>query len=107
MSKDNVDQISELKKIAEKVHNAWNTAWSNNDIDALLDLYADDAIIESPLIPYLLKQERGICNGKKEFRKLLEIAAVRKPTNRQLYQNNYFTDGKTLMWEGCCLILMF
>lgn len=99
MSKDNTDQISELKEIAEKVHNAWNTAWSNNDIDALLDLYADNAVIESPLIPYLLKQERGICNGKEEFRKLLEIAAARKPTNRQFYRNNYFTDGKTLMWE--------
>ena len=88
----------ELKN-AEHIYQAWNKAWSNNDIDALLGLYANDAIIESPLIPYLLGRKSGICNGTKEFRELLEIASARKPNSRQYYRSNYFTDGKTLMWE--------
>lgn len=89
----------ELKQVAEHIFEAWNLAWSNNDINALLALYADDTVIESPLIPYLLGKERGVCEGKEEFRKLLEIAANRKPNNRHYYRNKYFTDGKTLIWE--------
>jgi hypothetical protein len=45
------------------------------------------------------RPKQRICNGKNEFRKLLEIAAARKSVNRQFYRKNYFTDGKTLMWE--------
>jgi ketosteroid isomerase-like protein len=99
MNENNQTEINILMSNAKKIYEAWNIAWSNNDIDALLALYADDAIIESPLIPYLLGKEQGVCEGKEEFRKLLGIAANRKPTNRKYYRKNYFTDGKTLMWE--------
>ena len=51
------------------------------------------------MIPYLLGKESGICNGKEEFRKLLVIAADRKPLNRKYYRKKFFTDGQTLMWE--------
>jgi hypothetical protein len=87
------------KEIAEKIHQAWNSAWAENDIDALLALYADDATIESPLIPYLLGKDQGVCRGKKEFRQLLEIAAHRKPTTRKYYISKYFINGNTLIWE--------
>lgn len=88
-----------LKVAAEKIHHAWDAAWASNDIETLLSLYADNAVIESPLIPYLLDRREGVCNGKEEFRKLLTIAAERKPTNRKHYRRNFFTDGKTLLWE--------
>lgn len=93
------DDINQFNQAAEKIYKSWDRAWANNDVDALLALYADNAIIESPLIPYLLGKESGICNGKNEFRKLLIIAADRKPINRKHYRKNFFTDGKTLMWE--------
>jgi len=99
MNENSNNKINELKIKAEKIYEAWNIAWSNNDIEALLALYAEDAIIESPLIPYLLEREQGVCKGRDEFRKLLVIAAKRKPVKRQYYRKNYFTDGKTLMWE--------
>lgn len=84
---------------AERIYQAWNDAWSQNDIDGLLALYADDTVIESPLIPYLLQQDQGICKGKAALRHLLEIAAARKPHSRHYYRNTYFTNGKTLIWE--------
>lgn len=86
-------------KTTDQIYHAWTTAWANNDVDGLLALYAEDVIVESPLIPYLLGISRGICEGKEAFRRLLKIAAKRKPTNRQYYRNSYFTDGKTLIWE--------
>lgn len=99
MSNQNLENLNDAVKIADHIYHAWDEAWAKNDIDDLLALYAEDLVIESPLIPYLLGKEKGICEGKAEFRKLLEIAATRKPLNRQYYRKNYFTDGKTLIWE--------
>ena len=62
-------------------------------------MYAPDAVIESPLIPYLLNIEGGVCHGKEALRRLLHIVAERKPKKRQYYRKKYFTDGKTLIWE--------
>src|SRR5437762_11024389 len=98
MSEDKT-QMTSLKENAEKVYQAWDEAWSRNDVEALLALYAEDVIIESPLIPYLLNKESGICKGKEELSKLLIIAAERKPTNRKYYRKKFFTDGETLIWE--------
>lgn len=87
------------EETAKHVHLAWDVAWFNNDIDALLALYAENAVIESPLIPYLLGKRSGICRGKEEFRELLTVAAARKPNSRHHYKKNFFTDGKTIIWE--------
>jgi ketosteroid isomerase-like protein len=51
--KHNVVNPDELKQQAENIYKAWDKALTNNDIESLLDLYAEDAVIESPLIPHL------------------------------------------------------
>jgi ketosteroid isomerase-like protein len=84
---------------AERIYHEWDAALSNNDVEALLVLYHPDAVLESPLVPHLLGIESGICRGADEIRKLLEIVAERKPVKRKFYRKDYFTDGKTLMWE--------
>jgi ketosteroid isomerase-like protein len=83
----------------EHVYREWDRAWSNNDLEAMLALYAEDAPLESPLIPHLLKTDRGICQGRNEIRRLLETAAPRKPGKRTFYRKGYFTDGQLLVWE--------
>ena len=45
----------------ERMYFAWNDALARNDMDALLGLYAEDAVLESPLVPYLLGIERRVC----------------------------------------------
>lgn len=91
--------IETLEQAAERIYHAWDSAWAANDIKAFLALYTDDAIIESPLVTHLLGTEQGICRGKSELRKLIEIAIPRKPAARQYYRPKCFTDGKTIMWE--------
>jgi len=83
----------------EQVYFAWDDALSRNDKDALLALYAPDAVLESPLIPHVLKTERGIVRGHAELRKLLDEVAARKPPVRKFHRTGYLTDGKRLIWE--------
>lgn len=83
----------------ETIYMRWDEALSKNDVDGLMALYAPDATIESPLIPHVMGQERGICEGADEIRSFFEQVAERKPEIRQYHRRRYFTDGKTLMWE--------
>ena len=83
----------------ERVYFAWDDALSRNDKAALLALYAADAVIESPLIPHVLKSERGIVRGEAEIRALLDEVAARKPPARQFHRTGYLTDGRRLIWE--------
>ena len=45
----------------ERVYYEWDKALSENDAKALLELYAPDGVIESPLIPHLLGKKEGVC----------------------------------------------
>jgi ketosteroid isomerase-like protein len=86
-------------RVAERIYHEWDAALAKNDPDALLALYASDAVIESPLIPHLLGCKEGICRGRAEMRRLFELVARRKPKLRQYYRRGYFTDGRTLVFE--------
>ena len=90
---------ADLAADAERIYREWDQALSNNDVEALIVLYAPDAILESPLIPHLTGKSNGICRGHVEIRALLEKVAARKPEVRKYYRVGYFTDGKTLIWE--------
>ncbi|MGH9898601.1 MAG: nuclear transport factor 2 family protein [Pyrinomonadaceae bacterium] len=83
----------------ERIYHEWDKAWSNDDLDAMIALYAPDAVLESPLIPHLLGTKTGICQGRDEIRVLLETAAPRKPGKRTFNRAGYFTDGRLLVWE--------
>ena len=86
-------------KIAHEIFEAWNRTWKENDLEGFLALYADNVVLESPLFPYLLGIERGVIQGKEKLKDVIEIAARRKPTFRNFHVSNFFTDGKTIMWE--------
>ena len=84
---------------AERIYYEWDKALSRNDTKALLELYAPDGVIESPLIPHLLGRKEGVCRGREDIRLLFEALAGRKPHVRQYYRTGYLTDGKRLIWE--------
>ncbi len=88
-----------LKSIAVSIYHAWEKALANKDIEGLLKLYAQDAIVESPLIPHLLGAFPGICVGQVELRRFIEQIIQRQPSIRRFYMQNLFTDGKTLIFE--------
>lgn len=83
----------------ERMYFEWDKALSENDANALLQLYAPDCLFESPLVPHLLNTERGICKGQEELRPLFDLLAVRKPPVRQYHRTGYLTDGRRLIWE--------
>ena len=83
----------------ERIYVEWDKALSNNDPQALLALYAHDAVLESPVVCHLLEKEEGICRGHEELKRLFEILAARKPNVRKYHRSGYFTDGRTIVWE--------
>jgi hypothetical protein len=87
-----------LDSPAEHVYHAWNEALSHNDAATLTDLYAPDAVLESPLIPHLTGLERPI-RGRAEIRAFLDKVAENKPPVRQYYRTGYLKDGRRVIWE--------
>ncbi len=86
-----------LKANMDRIYFAWDKALSENDAEGLLECYAQDAIIESPLIPHLMGIQEGVCRGHQEMRRFFELVAARKPKLRQYYRTGYLTDGKKKM----------
>lgn len=84
------------------VHKRWHETVLARDLDGLMALYADDAILETPLILVTLpKHERGVLRGKSEIRSFFE-AGVRKLSNdlAKWYRTGlFFSNGRQLTWE--------
>jgi ketosteroid isomerase-like protein len=55
----------------EQFVRAFDDAWSRNDVEAAVALFAPDATVESPLVMRLLHREEGICRGRDEIRGLV------------------------------------
>lgn len=91
--------LEESNPAVERIYRRWDEALALGDVAGLIELYAPDATIESPLIPHLLGSGRGICRGRDEIRALLDEVASRMPAARRSFRRRYFTDGRTLMWE--------
>ncbi|HVJ34455.1 MAG TPA: nuclear transport factor 2 family protein [Terriglobia bacterium] len=89
----------ELEAQAERIYRLWDQYWSADDLDAMIGLYAEDATIESPLVPHLNGGSNGRLEGKAAIKALLAKAAPRKPGARHFHRIGYFTDGALLMWE--------
>lgn len=83
----------------ERMYFEWDKALSENDANALLQLYAPDGVIESPLVPHLMGTREGVCRGRDAMRPFFELVAARKPPVRQYHRTGYLTDGKRLIWE--------
>ena len=108
-SKTNALNPERTNEKVERIYHDWDTALArleelpperlDEGVEDLLALYAEDAIIETPLIPHLMGTERGICEGHEEMRPFLREVARRKPSLRKYYRKGYFTDGKKLIWE--------
>jgi ketosteroid isomerase-like protein len=86
-----------FQQAAERIYHDWDKALRNDDVDALLELYAPDAVLESPAVPLTMGTESGVCHGRNELRPLLERVAARKPPLRTYYRTGYLTDGRRTM----------
>ena len=86
-----------MKEIYEK----WHKYAKERETKALVELYAEDAVFESPLVPILMNKDSGILRGKTEILAFLNEGTRRRPNElvRWYRTGKYFITGDVLVWE--------
>ena len=86
-----------MKEIYEK----WHKYAKERETKALIELYAEDAVLESPLVPILMNKDSGILCGKTEILAFLNEGTRRRPNElvRWYRTGKYFITGDVLVWE--------
>jgi ketosteroid isomerase-like protein len=82
----------------ESVTRAWEQAFVNRDVEALVALYAADATLESPAVAHILGG-RGVCRGHDQLRPFIAEVVARTPDERHFHRAGLFTDGHRVTWE--------
>ena len=84
------------------IYDRWHETIVARDLDGLMALYAQDAILETPLILVTLPgRTHGILRGKREIGPFFE-AGLRKlgnELNRWHRTGLFFSNGRQLTWE--------
>jgi hypothetical protein len=86
----------------DRIHRDWDLHAKSLNTDGLIALYAQDAILETPLVPAIFEGRSGVLRGHGEIRPFFEEGARRRPNElvRWYRTDDWFTDGKrTLIWE--------
>ncbi|RKW25976.1 MAG: DUF4440 domain-containing protein [Kingella sp. (in: b-proteobacteria)] len=86
---------------ARHIYEQWHQAAKNRDTAALIALYADDAELESPLVPVILGRDSGVLRGRAEILAFLEEGSRRRPNElvRWYRDGRYLAAGRLLVWE--------
>ncbi|MDN7876723.1 nuclear transport factor 2 family protein [Burkholderia aenigmatica] len=87
---------------ARHIYEGWHAAVVARDVDALMALYADDAVLETPLIVVTLPDHgSGVLRGKAAIGEFF-AAGLRNPGNKlgRWYRTGlFFSNGRQLTWE--------
>jgi ketosteroid isomerase-like protein len=67
---------------AQVFADGWYAAWNSHDLDAILELYADDVKMTSPLVQTLTGREDGSIAGKEALRAYFEAGLEKYPDLR-------------------------
>lgn len=89
---------------ARFVHEQWHRRTVARDVDALLELYLPDAVLESPLVPRVMDTASGVLVGHDEIREFLERGTRSRPSQLVRFHRSgeFLFDGRRLMWEYPC-----
>lgn len=90
-----------MKDTAEKIYREWHKFAKTRQTENLIELYADDAIFESPLVPAIMDKAEGVLKGRQEILELLKEGTKRRPNElvRWYRTKNHLINGNTLVWE--------
>ncbi|MDN7698798.1 nuclear transport factor 2 family protein [Burkholderia semiarida] len=87
---------------ARRIHEDWHAAVVARDLDALMSLYADDAVLETPLVVATRPAHgTGVLHGKAAIGAFF-AAGLRDPDNglgRWYRTGLFFSNGRQLVWE--------
>ena len=84
----------------ERIYRDWHEYAKNRDTDALIALYADDAVFESPLVPAIMIPTAASCAARPKS--CVFTGRYAPPSNdlvRWYRDGRYFVAGDTLVWE--------
>lgn len=86
---------------AQLICTEWDRRARAGDVDGLVELYAEDATLESPLVPRILDHHQGIVRGTDQLRRFFTEGTRRRPNPvvRWHRDNTFLYDGTTLVWE--------
>ena len=85
------------------VYERWHEMIVSRNLDGLMELYAEDCVLESSAVLVLEKNSTGVLKGRDRVR--AHFASffsdmMAKDDTVELYRpSTYFSDGKTLVWE--------
>ena len=85
-----------------RIHRQWHEFTKARNAQALIDLYAGDAVLETPLVTAILDgKHEGVLRGKAEIMHFFTEGLRRRPDEllRWYRTDLFFTDGETLTWE--------
>jgi steroid delta-isomerase len=90
------------EKACARIYEQWHEYTRNRQAEQLIDLYADDAILETPLVTAVLDDKKeGILRGRAEIMHFFEEGLRRRPDDllRWYRTGLFFTNGKVVTWE--------
>jgi steroid Delta-isomerase len=87
----------------ERIFREWHERARGLDVEGLLSLYSEDAVLESPLVPAILDDKSdGVLRGHAELRRFFEEGGRRRPNDlvRWYRTGEWLTDRRRLLvWE--------
>ena len=85
----------ELRRVAA----AWVEAWNRRDLEAILEHYADDVVLTSPLVARRFKRADGTLQGRAELREYLAVGLDAAPGLHLAPQQTLIgVDGVTVVY---------
>ena len=85
-----------------RIYELWHTYAKDREGAKLLDLYADDAVLETPLVMAILDDKReGVLRGRAELKRFIDEGLRRRPDElvRWYRTGVFFSNGEVLTWE--------
>jgi steroid delta-isomerase len=92
------DCVAGIRHIYER----WHETVRSRDLDGLMALYADDAVLETPLIVATLPgASRGMLSGKQNIRAFFEVGfgKFQNELSRWYRTGTFYFNGRQLIWE--------
>ncbi len=86
----------------ERIYHQWHEFASSRNVDALIDLYDDHAILESPLVPIIMGCcSSGVLTGRDEILAFLIEGTKRRPNEfvKWYRTGTYHVNNNILIWE--------
>ena len=85
-----------------RIYEQWHAFTKAREADKLIELYADDATLETPLVMMILDDKaEGVLRGRAEIRHFFGEGLRRRPDDLlRWYRTGLFlTNGKVVTWE--------